>query len=169
MSAKVAVLDLLEEWEARARASTEENDDEVEVELAERMPSCGVWLLEAANAGDMWQAIEAALWYGRLAAAREARSEIRSAHLKGQADLALERIDVALNLWPTHYVGKRIRAAATKGGLEQGPKNRKAPPSDVLQREVDEYRAKGETLTNARRRVASAHELSLSTVRNHTK
>lgn len=65
--------------------------------------------------------------------------------------------------------GKTVRDAAKEGGRKQGPKNRQAPPDDVLRREVADLQAKGETLTNARRRVAKKHGLSLTTIRNHTK
>lgn len=89
--------------------------------------------------------------------AEHAEAQLGMVHLTD----ALERAHT-----PDAERGKRVRAAAFEGGRARKG-DTKVPP-EQLRSEVDALMNEGESLTNARRRVARNHGIGLTTVRRHT-
>jgi hypothetical protein len=152
----------LARWQAESKREADLND-KVEAELVELAEGYHASLLAAAESGEMWRAIEAALLLGRAQGRYEAQ---QLAYAKGLATTTLNAID----LYP--HVARRDteRRGAAKAGRKRKGRRKAGHVTDAqLRAAVDTLMKKGETPTNARRKVSERFEIPMSTLRDRTK
>ena len=108
-------------------------------------------VVRTAEAGETWTAVRHALWLGMWIG-----------HSHGFGDRSRVR-----RMEPHANRGEKILAAAAKGGRRD--RELKGPSPELLKAEIDDLLESGESATNARKRVAKKHGMSLSTVRRRIK